>query len=114
PRGGSSSGRWEGDTLVVETAGYEERDRFRISPGSTFAISPSTRITERFTLIGSDEMLYRHTVEDPVIYSRPWTAESVMRRDSGPVMEFACHEGNYSLSGILAGARAAERRGARR
>lgn len=115
PRGGSSGGRWEDDTLVIDTSDYPEGDRFRVSPGSTFPISPATRITERFTLMGPDEMLYRFTVEDAGLYARPWTAETLMVRLKGVrIFEDACHSGNRSLTGILAGARAEERRKAKR
>jgi hypothetical protein len=110
PRGGSSAGHWDGDTLVVETSGYLETDRFRIAPGSTFPISPLTRITERFRMIAPDEILYRFTVEDPTLYTRAWTGESLMRRTNDRMFEFACHEGNYGLPGILSGARETERR----
>ena len=112
PRGGSSSGRWDGDTLVVETTGFLKGDRFRFSPTSSFPITPATRITERFVLIGADDILYRYTVEDPAIFTRAWTAESLLKRSADRVLEFACHEGNYGLVGILAGARAAEKRAA--
>jgi hypothetical protein len=110
PRGGSSTGRWDGDTLVVETSAYLETDRFRIAPLSTFAISPKTRITERFRMIGPDEILYRFTVEDLTLYTRAWTGESLMKRTSDRMFEFACHEGNYGMPGILSGARETERR----
>ena len=110
PRGGSSAGRWDGDTLVVETGGYLETDRFRIAPLSTFPISPVTRITERFRMIGPDEILYRFTVDDPTLYTRAWTGESLMKRTADRMFEFACHEGNYGLAGILSGARETERR----
>lgn len=112
PRGGSSTGHWAGDTLVVETKGFLESDRFRTSPGSTFPISPATRITEHFTLIGPYEILYRFTIEDPLLYLRAWTAESLLARTDDRLFEFACHEGNYGLAGILSGARAVERRAA--
>lgn len=110
PRGGSSQAHWEGDGLVVVTTDFLESDRFRISPTSTFAISPKTRITENFALIAPDEILYRYTVEDPLLYSRAWTAESLLTRTGDRMFEFACHEGNYGLAGILSGARAVERR----
>jgi hypothetical protein len=115
PRGGSSSGHWEGDTLVVETGGYLEGDRFRVSPGSSFPISQTTRVTERFTLLGPDEILYRYMVQDPSLYERAWTAETLMvRLRKVRIFEDACHASNYSLPGILAGARAEERRKPRR
>jgi hypothetical protein len=110
PRGGSSIGHWDGETLVVETSGYLETDRFRIAPLSTFAISPKTKIIERFRMIGPDEILYRFTVEDPTLYARAWTGETLMKRTGDRMFEFACHEGNYGLAGILAGARETERR----
>jgi hypothetical protein len=111
PRGGSSSASWSGDTLVVETTGFEPSDNLRnAGAGITFPISPHTMITERFSLIGADEILYRFTIADPALYTRPWTAETIMARTSDRMFEFACHEGDYSLAGILAGARADERR----
>jgi len=110
PRGGSSAGRWERDTLVVETTSFLEGDRIRFAPGSVFAISPATRITERLTLIGPDEILYRFTISDPLLYTQAWTGESVLRRSGDRMFEFACHEGNYGLANILSGARATERR----
>lgn len=113
PRGGSSSGHWDGDTLVVETGDYPAGDKFRNSPGSTFPISPATHVTERFTMTGPDEILYRYTVEDAGLYARPWTAETRMiRLKNVRIFEDACHAGNRSLEGILAGARADERRAA--
>lgn len=115
PRGGSSRGHWEGDTLIVETGDYPVGDKFRVSPGSTFPISPATWITERFTLMGPDQMLYRFTVKDADLYARPWTAETLMVRLKGVrIFEDACHAGNHSLAGILAGARAVERRAGKR
>ena len=110
PRGGASKGRWEGDTLIIETAGILETDRFRVSPMSTFGISPGTRIIERFSYAGPDEIDYAFTVEDAVIYSRPWKAELTLRRSKDRVFEWGCHEGNYSMSNILRGARIVEER----
>jgi hypothetical protein len=112
PRGGSSAGRWEGDTLVVETAGFLASDGARISPGSTFPISPQTQISERFTRTGADEISYRFTVEDATLYSQAWTAESLLKRTDDPMFEWACHEGNYGLANILRGARVVEKRDA--
>jgi hypothetical protein len=113
PRGGASKGRWEGDTLVVETSGFPEADRIRFAPLSTFAISPATRITERFTFQNPNEILYRFTVEDASVYTRPWTAESLIKRSPDRVFEFACHEANYGVANILLGARVVEERAAR-
>jgi hypothetical protein len=111
PRGGSSKGAWDGDTLVVETTNFQPGDNLRnAGAGITFPISPATTITERFNLTGSDEILYRFTIADPALYTRPWTAETIMARTDDKMFEFACHEGDYSMAGILAGARADERR----
>jgi hypothetical protein len=107
-RGGASRGRWEGETLVVETSNIQPGDGFRIAPLSTFAVSPSTRITERFSLVGKDEIAYSFTVEDPVLYTRGWRAESTLARSGDRVYEWACHEGNYSMANILRGARIVE------
>ncbi len=110
PRGGSSKGRWEGDTLVVETTSFEAGDNLRnAGAGITFPISPRTKITERLTQTSRDEILYRFSIEDPALYTRTWMAETIMARTSEKMFEFACHEGDYSLAGILAGARADER-----
>ncbi len=104
------SGRWEGDVLIVETWGIA--DASRGARGSLFSVTPSTRITERFTRTGPDEITYTFRVEDPSIYSMAWTGETVMNRSSDRMFEFACHEGNYGLANILSGARVMEQRAA--
>ena len=114
PRGGSSKGSWSGDVLVIETTGFAPGDALRnAGAGITFPISPNTRIVERFALTGPDEILYRFTIEDPALYTRPWTGETVMARSNEKIFEFACHEGDYSMIGILGAARDDERRKAR-
>ena len=111
PRGGSSKGSWNGDALVVETTRFEPGDGIRnAGAGITFPISPNTRITERFTPTGPDEILYRFTIEDPALYTQAWSAETVMARSNEKIYDYSCHEGDYSMAGILAGARADERR----
>jgi hypothetical protein len=110
PRGGSSAGRWEGEVFVVETTGFLETDRFRVAPLSTFPISPTTRIVERFTPLGPQEILYRFTVEDALLYTRPWTAESLLKRSTDRMFEWACHEANYGLANILRGERVVQAR----
>ena len=112
PRGPSSVGHWEGETLVVETSAFHADDQFRRSAFATFPVSPATRITERFVRIAEDEILYRFTVEDAALYTRPWTAESSLKKSTENMYEFACHEGDHSMIGILGGARADERRAA--
>jgi hypothetical protein len=106
---GESVGRWEGETLVVETTNLEPKGAYVSSLAGGFAYSPAARVIERFTRTAKDEILYEFTVEDPVTFSRPWRAEMSFRPAAGPIYEYACHEGNYSLGNILAGARAEER-----
>ena len=98
---GDSRGRWEGDTLVVDTTNFTDKTRFM---GST----ESLHVVERFTMLDADTILYRFTVEDPATWVRPWTAELPMTRIQGPLYEFACHEGNYGLANTLSAARAEE------
>ena len=99
---GDSRGHWEGDTLVVETKNFHRLTGIR---GST----PNAVLVERFTRIGPDAVQYRFTVEDPATWARPWTAEVQLTKNDEPLYEYACHEGNYAMEGILAGARAEER-----
>jgi hypothetical protein len=102
---GDSVAWWEGDTLVVETVGVKER------LAANLIVRPQSRVIERFTLTGPDEMLYRFTVEDTAIYAEPWSAEWAFRRTDLRIYEYACHEGNYGLANILKGARAQDTRG---
>jgi hypothetical protein len=101
---GDSRGRWEGDTLVVETQNFNRHTAFSERQGST----PDLQLVERFTRVDADTLLYEFTVEDPKTWTRPWTAEVSMMRSEALVFEYACHEGNYGMVGILAGARAAD------
>lgn len=100
---GIARGRWEDDTLVIETTNFNGKNPFRGS-------SDQMRVTERFTRVADDEILYTFTVEDDGTWERPWTAEMPMKRTRGPIFEHACHEGNFGLTNILAGARAEEAR----
>ena len=100
---GDARGRWEGRTLVVETTNFNDKRRFQ---GST----KDVRLVERFTRIDGDAISYQLTVTDPNTYSRPWTLENTLWRSDEAIFEMACHEGNYGLASILAGARAAEAR----
>ena len=99
---GDSRGRWEGDTLVVETTNFSGKAYYQ---GSTHGM----HLVERFTRTGADALEYEYTVSDPASYTRPWTASITMTTIEGDLYEFACHEGNYGMEGILAGARADER-----
>ena len=92
---GDARGRWDGDTLVVETTRFSDQQVFR-------GLSLETaRLIERFTLVDPDTLRYEVTFEDPVNLRRPWTAMLAMPRTEGPMFEYACHEGNYGMTGIL-------------
>jgi hypothetical protein len=104
-RTGYSAGRWEGDTLVVETTHIAAIDPSGVVFRDSIMLTEGSRITERFTLLSADEMLYQFTVEDEAIYSRPWLAEFVFRRHDDKLYEYACHEGNRGMENILKAAR---------
>ncbi len=99
---GDSVGRWEKDTLVVETANFHPMSR----PG--YLGSENARVEERFTRLANGDLLYRFTVDDPTVWEAPWTGEYLWRATADKVYEYACHEGNYSMGGILRGARLLE------
>ena len=99
---GVSRGRWEGDTLVVETGNfYEQADYLGSSVGR--------RGVERFTRVADDAIRYQFTVSDPSVWTRPWTGEVPWRPATGPLFEYACHEGNYGMTNLLVSSRAVER-----
>jgi len=108
---GTSVGKWEGDTLVVETIGFKPMEAVRVDFGLFVYVSPDAKVTERFTLQDKDTIHYAFTVEDPVAYTQPWKGELVFRRSPDRLYEYACHEGNYSVPNILGGARQMEREG---
>ncbi len=99
---GLPRGRWEGDTLVVETANFNGKNPFSGS-------SDQMRVTERFTRVDDETITYRFTVEDSATWDVPWTAEMPMKSTRGPIFEHGCHEGNYGLYNTLVGARLEER-----
>ena len=101
---GDSIGHWDGDTLVVETTNFHAGNRFRGS-------SENLRVTERFKRVDANTILYRATVDDPATYSKPWTLEYPFTATTGPIYEYACHEGNYAITDILGGARKMETEG---
>ena len=107
---GDSRGWYEGDTLIVETVNINSLQMSQ----SSIPISSTGRIVERFSRYSDSEIVYQFTVDDPNLYSQPWTAELSYHVTDGPVYEYACHEGNYSMPGILAGARRLEREEASR
>jgi hypothetical protein len=98
---GDSRGRWERDTLVVETTNFTDKTNFRGS-------GANLRLVERFTRVDANTVDYRFTVEDSTTWPRPWTVAFPLVKTDGPLYEYACHEGNYGLVGILRGARAEE------
>jgi hypothetical protein len=100
---GDSRGHWEGNTLVVDTTNFTPKTRFRQS-------DENLHVTERFTRVDKNTILYKFTIEDPTAFTKPWTAELPLAAAQGPIYEYACHEGNYALKDILAGARAEEQK----
>lgn len=108
---GRSRGWWEGDTLVVETAGFHPNGN--PMGGYSTLSDEHLRLIERFRRTAADTLEYTFTVDNPTMWTRPWTAVINWKRSRGELLEYACHEGNYSLPGMLAGARADEAAGAR-
>jgi hypothetical protein len=102
---GDSRGHWEGNTLVIETTNFNDKVAFQ-------GASQHLKLTERLTRTGEETMKYEFTVDDPHTWAQPWKAEMPATRTSGPIFEHACNEGNYSMSNMLAGARAEEKRAA--
>lgn len=105
---GDSIGWWEGETLVIETKYFAPTSAERSGPAHVFLVGPDTTVTERITRISADELSYVFTVEDPTYYTRPWKGETRFGRSDEPILEYACHEGNYSLTYALMGGRATD------
>ncbi len=95
---GDSRGHWEGDTLIVDTTNYKA--------GAFMTASDKLHVTERFTRTSPDVLQYRVTIDDPETWTKPWTVMIPLRQSKEPIYEYACHEGNYGMAGILGGARA--------
>jgi hypothetical protein len=112
PAYGDEIARWEGDTLVVETTNSPANQRRRFSPLGVLVVNPEARVIERFTRVSRDELVYQFTVVDPKVYAAPWLAEYSFFRAPYRMFPGECHEGNYGLPNILAGARAEEQRAA--
>jgi hypothetical protein len=98
---GDSRGHWEGNTLVVDTTNFNGENSFRGSDANL-------HLTERFTRVSPNLIQYEFTVDDPTAFTRAWSARIPLNKTPDRVYEYACHEGNYALTDILAGARAAE------
>jgi hypothetical protein len=101
---GDYRGHWDGETLVVDTSNFNGKKQIQGS-------GPDMRLTERFTRTGPDTLRYEFTVDDPATYTRPWTARLELTPRS-QLLEYACHEGNYSVANMLSGSRADEKRAA--
>ena len=99
---GDSRGHWQGDTLVVETSNFTNKTPFR---GSSEKLS----LVERFTRTDANTIMYEFTVTDPSSFTKPWTVQVPMKKSTEPVLEYACHEGNYAMEGMLGGLRAEEK-----
>ncbi|HVH58323.1 MAG TPA: hypothetical protein VM791_18800 [Vicinamibacterales bacterium] len=106
---GDSRGRWEGDTLVVESTNFHPKG----NPMGGYSVlsDENMRLVERFRRTADDTLEYTFTVDNPTMWTKPWTATIYWKRSRGELLEYACHEGNYSLRGMLAGARADEAAG---
>jgi len=104
---GDSRGHWEGNTLVVETTNFNDKVRFQRA-------GQNMKLVERFTRTAPETITYEFTVTDPSAFAKPWTAQIPMKRTDGPIIEYACNEGNYAMEGMLAGARADEKKSAGR
>ena len=98
---GDSLGHWEGDTLIIETRNFARETAFRNS-------SANMQLSEKFWMIDADTLGYEFTISDPTTWEAPWTVMFPMRRTADPIYEYACHEGNYSMAGILGGWRRLE------
>lgn len=104
---GDSIGRWEGDTLVVETTNFHPLQLFR-------GASDDLKVTERFTRVSADTITYKFTIDDSTTFTTPWSGEVPFNALDDRVYEYACHEGNYALSNVLSGERAQEREAAKK
>lgn len=107
---GDSTARWEGDTLVVDTINFLNTSGVTDPSMAGRGNGPRAHLIERFSLLDRDTMLYAFTMEDPDLWTRPWTMETTLVRTPDPLLEYACHEGNYAVPNALSGARAVEKK----
>jgi len=108
---GDSRGHWEGETLVVETRNFRDIGTAHPAPNMELleALGPQLHLTERFSRRDGDTLLYAFTIDDQTAFAQPWSVETTMTKTPDPLYEYACHEGNYGLFNILAGAQAEAR-----
>ena len=104
---GDSRGHWEGNTLVVESTNFNGKSD---SHGLLRGAGANLHLTERYTRTGADTIDYTATIEDPTVWTKPWTIRNPLRRDNDGFYEYGCHEGNHAMTGILSGARADEKK----
>jgi len=107
---GDSVGRWDGNTLVVDTTNFNDDGGFYGDAGGNFGWDRNLHVVERFSLFDADTLLYRFEIDNPTAFTQPWKGELTMTRAIGNIYEYACHEANYSLANMLSGFRAAERK----
>ena len=107
---GDSIGRWEGNTLVVDTTNFNDGGGYYGDAGGNFGWDRNLHLVERFSFFDPETLLYQFEIDNPTAFTRPWKGELTMTRSTGAIYEFACHEGNYSLTNILRGYRAVERK----
>jgi len=105
PLFGDAIGWWEGDTLVIESTQFHP-----LQANSMVSLTPRSKVTERFTRVSAKQIFYEFTVEDPLLYKQPWRGQLSFNASNDQLFEYACHEGNYAMTGILAGAREQEKR----
>ena len=99
---GDSRGRWEGNTLIVDTTNFTDKTNLSGS-------DQNLHVIERFTRTAESTIMYEFTIDDPTAFTRVWKGEVPLMKSTGPIYEYACHEGNYAMEGILKGARAQEK-----
>jgi hypothetical protein len=107
---GDSIGHWDGDTLVVDTTNFNDGGGFYGDAGGNFGWDRNLRVVERLRFFDQDTLLYQFEMDDPTAFTKPWKGELTMARSAERIYEFACHEANYSLTNMLRGYRAAERK----
>lgn len=105
---GDSIGRWEGDTLVVDTTNFIDQRGYYGDAGGNFDWDRNLHLIERLRLLDRNTLLYQFEIDNPAVYTRPWKGELTLTRTNDRIYEFACHEGNYSLTNMMRGYRATE------
>ncbi len=110
---GDSRGHWEGDTLVVDTINFKFNDQSRFGVGYLDGMTDENlHVVERFRRTDPNTIIYQATMDDPTVYTKPWTVEISMAKRTDRIFEYACHEGNYGMMDMLSGARAEEKKAA--